>query len=85
MAKAKKMTLKEFKAVLEDSGMNFDCYGYEGILNMISGYVQHLAEDMEATSIGVCSASMRMREQSDNIFHTLEQRGYYDDIMKEGK
>lgn len=80
MAKAKAMTLKQFKQVLEDAGLNFEVWGWEGILNMISGYNDYLAE--QALRIGGMSyAYTHSKEAADKIFKALEERGYYDDTI----
>lgn len=44
MAK-KKMTFKEFKQIFNDAGMDFDIWGYEGILNEISIAQNAMAEE----------------------------------------
>lgn len=41
-----KMTCKEFKEVLEKSGMYFDVWGFEGILNIISLNEKRNAEEI---------------------------------------
>lgn len=71
----KKMTQKEFKEIFEKAGFTFDLWGWEGILNMISGYNQILAE--ECFKNGANSAGQRQKKQSDIIFAELEARGYY--------
>lgn len=82
MAKAKKMTQKEFKAVLEKVGMNFEVWGWEGILNMISGYNEFLSE--EAIKMGSENVYRHEKNIADAIFDELDKRGYYDSI-KEGR
>lgn len=75
MAKYKKVNSKEFKEVLTDSGLNFDIFGYDGILNLISIY-------LEMDSVKYIETSPEFAEyehnNSDKIYHYLKDRGYYD-------
>lgn len=72
----KRMTLKEFKQIFADAGFDMEIWGYEGILNMISGYTRHLADNAKA--LGCETAYDRQREQAQKIFDALYERGYYD-------
>lgn len=71
----KKMTLKEFKEILNNSGVNFDIRGYEGILNLISIAADFQAEEYKQKGNTVLAELEK--EKSDFIYNTLENRGYY--------
>lgn len=78
----KKMTQKEFKRILEESNVNFEIWGYEGILNMIAGYNNFLADDAEKRAGNGCSnIAKRMRATADNITAELAKIGYYNNIQ----
>lgn len=76
----KKMTQKEFKQILADSGMPFESYGWEGILNALSGWTRKLAYDLEANNL--FAGASKLHDESDAIYKALEARGYYDDCVK---
>ena len=67
------MNSKEFKKVLTDAGLNFEIFGYEGILNLISIYL-HL--DAQQKHEGSALAEYE-EENSDKIYKYLQNRGYY--------
>lgn len=71
-----KMTAKEFIEVLNNIGLDFDIWGYEGILNEIST-AQHYAA-MKLEQDGCIGLSKYNRERSDMIYDILKERGYYE-------
>ena len=68
----KKMTAKEFKEILTESGVNFDLYGFEGILNELSIYNEMMAKEYEGKTPEIV-----YKKISYKIFKALEKRGYY--------
>ena len=72
----RKMTAKEFKEALNNAGVSFDVFGFEGILNTLSiAY----AKDSEEYSIkGLKAAAAVTYEQSKKLYYILNERGYYD-------
>lgn len=72
---AKKMTCKEFKETLEKSGMYFDIWGWEGILNQLSIYNKIQADQQAAD--GCMAAARDNKKRSDFFYETLTARGYY--------
>lgn len=72
MAK-KKMTLKEFKQIFNDAGMDFDIWGYEGILNLLMIAELHLEQETESDLL------KKMHEDRGRyIYNSLKERGYYE-------
>lgn len=71
----KKMTLKEFKEVLKEAEIDLDIWGYEGILNIISGYYMH--EVKEEKSMGINPKFTERKAYA--IYDILTERGFYDD------
>ena len=72
MAK-KKMTFKEFKQIFNDAGMDFDIWGYEGILNEISIAQNAMAEETEHDVL------KEMYYNRSRFIHTkLKERGHYE-------
>lgn len=69
----KKMTFKEFKEVLEKAETDFDVFGFEGILNIISLANKYMAE--ESTRPYVKNMHKRI---SQTIYDELKERGYYE-------
>lgn len=76
MAKAKKMTQKEFKEILEQAGISLEVYGWDGILNLISMVKNYQAEEYKAK--GQTTLSDMTMEESDTIYRALLSRGYYE-------
>lgn len=77
--KYKKMTLKEFKEVINDENiadMNFDTWGYEGFLNLIAIATRHLARQAEA--MGCEYSAKRDYKRAEQITDYLQDRGYFD-------
>lgn len=74
---AKKMTQREFKEIFEAAGFNFNIWGWEGILNMVSSFEAHEAEI--ARDMGFDAAAEANQERADIIFKELDNRGYYDE------
>ena len=73
----KKMTCKEFKEALDNAGMYFDVWGWEGILNMLSAYNGYTAR--EALGLNCDVAARHDQKISDKMYETLAARGYYND------
>lgn len=77
MAKTKKMTVKDFKDALESAaGMNFDNWGWEGILNLIACEAQYAAADEASKGLNAIATHNRARATSIEMY--LAARGYYD-------
>ena len=74
----KKMTVNDFKAALEASGLSFDTFGWEGILNLICCEEGYRAKEMY--SYGLPNAARGAERIKDAIYAILEKRGYYNDI-----
>ena len=70
-----KMTHEEFEQALEQAGMTFDLWGYDGILNIMSEYFIDkscvFSFDMEFSNI--------LSKRGRKIFEILERRGFYSD------
>lgn len=73
MAKKKKMTLKEFKQIFNDAGMDFDIWGYEGILNLLMIAEQHLEQETESDLL-----KKMHKDRGMYIYNSLKERGYYE-------
>ena len=71
----KKMTNKEFKEILTNAGIQFDIYGYEGILNMIATYKRQMAEKFFEE--GYESLSRNYEDCANYLHDELEKRGLY--------
>lgn len=69
----KKMTFKEFKEILEKAETDFEVFGFEGILNIISLANKYMSE--ESTRPYVKNMHKRI---SDTIYNELRKRGYYE-------
>ena len=72
-----KMTAQEFKKVATDIGLDFDIYGYEGILNELSIYAR--AYSFEELAKGHKALADRAMKITDGIYRALDNRGYYDE------
>lgn len=74
---AKKMTVKEFKQALEDyAEMNFDVWGWEGILNLLIGAHRYTAEfSRKLGGYRVAESDERIANQLQDF---LRSKGYYD-------
>ena len=73
---ANRMTKKKFLEVFEAAGFDFDVWGWEGILNMISCHESYSADLAERD--GFLAAAKGNRERADYIFDVLKDLGYYD-------
>ena len=69
----KKMTLKEFKQIFNNAGMDFDIWGYEGILNLLIIAEGHLEQETESDLLKKVYEDRRM-----NIYNSLKERGHYE-------
>lgn len=74
---AKKMTATEFKKALTDAGIDFETWGWEGVLNLISICERYNAKDYASRDLNAIAKSAQ--EHADNIYHYLKGRGYYED------
>ena len=72
----KKMTAKEFKEALNTAGVNFDVFGFEGILNTLS--IKYAKDSEEYSYKGLKAAAAGTYEQSKILYNILNERGYYD-------
>lgn len=68
-----KMTLKEFKKIFNDAGLDFKIWGYEGILNEIAIAEEHMEDE---TDSDVLKKMYKSRRQF--IYDALKARGFYD-------
>ena len=68
----RKMTAKEFKEILTESGVDFEIFGFDGILNELSIYNEMMAKKYAGTCV-----EMAYKNISNKIFKELEKRGYY--------
>lgn len=83
-----KMTSEEFIQILNDSGLDFEVFGYEGILNMLSMYLTNEAVNYETRAIfegqkgndngGLLGLMKKYDNGGSVIYHALENRGYYE-------
>ena len=71
----KKMTAKEFKEILNEANIDFETFGYEGILNLLSIAKHYQAEEYK--QLGQKEMANWAREDSDTIYNALNARGYY--------
>ena len=75
MAKIKKLTNKEFKAILNECDIDFEIWCYEGILNyVIRCLYQDSKQEIEK---GFTSSAELDRERANKLYDILEKRGYY--------
>lgn len=73
-----KLTLKQFNEALEEAGMDPKIYDLAGILNDLSLYLSHEADQMKAR--GHEAGAELYRERSNGIYNYLDRLGFYDDI-----
>lgn len=72
----KKMTAKDFKKIIDDAELYFDCWGYEGILNILAIFEdQQSKEELEK---GHTAYAASLKRISDKIYDALCARGWYD-------
>ena len=75
------MTNKEFKKILKDAGIDFNVYGYEGILNKLSILSDYKRREYKEKGNEVLA---KFEYDSGNvIYEALANRGYYDSEKKE--
>ena len=72
MSTKKQMTQKEFKQALKDAGFQFENWGWEGILNMISCLYGRYAEEAKSSTM-----FDYYFDRQDKLFSILEERGFY--------
>lgn len=75
------MTNKEFKKILKDAGMDFNVYGYEGILNKLSILSDYKRKEYEKN--GNELLAKLEYDSAEAIYEALKNRGYYDSEKKE--
>jgi len=73
----KKMTAKEFKETLDKAGFDFNIYGYEGILNIVTCLSYDEANRQEVKNNNLLADYKR--KQANVLHDILEARGYYND------
>lgn len=71
MANKKKMTMKQFKELV-----NFDTYGWEGIVNQI--IICERACAKQSRELGCNVAAEKIERQADKKYEALKALGYYD-------
>lgn len=74
---SKKMTATEFKRILDNAGIDFKLWGYEGVLNMLSIKEDYDADDFERRGVKILADISRNRANA--IYQDLKARGYYAD------
>lgn len=72
----KKMTNKEFKAILAEAGVPIDVFGYEGILVKVA--LQLRAQARKDRKAGYGSLAKSAEERASKIHELLKKRGYFD-------
>lgn len=72
-----KMSCKEFKEAINKSGMDFNIWGFEGILNILSSYYYQTAEEYKKEGKEFM-AKCNLR-RANILLSILEERGYYND------
>lgn len=75
----KKMTLKEFKQALNDANIDFDIFGYEGILNMLSLHKTREAQRIEVEFPLHKGRIEDCYKSGETLYQILSDRGYYKD------
>lgn len=79
----KKMTRKEFLEALAKGHMDFEVFGYEGILNALIIADRKLADESEA--MGSKTLPAKYREYADTWESILKDRGFYEGRYKAWK
>lgn len=70
------MTNKEFKKILNDAGLDFDIFGYEGILNKLCILSEY--ERIRFENVGANALAKLEYDRGMTIYRALNERGYYD-------
>lgn len=70
------MTVKEFKEALNTAGVDFDVYGFDGILNTLS--IKYAYDSEEYSIKGLKAAATNTYEIFKKLYDILNERGYYD-------
>lgn len=76
MKNNKKMTVNEFKNALSEAGMDFEFWGYEGILNLIAMANNYQAKELSEIK-GMELIADEANERSMKLTQILQDRGYY--------
>ena len=71
----KRMNEEEFKEALTLAGVDFDIYGYEGILNALSMFYDHEAEKYFSRGLEVIGVDKK--KIANKLYGTLCTLGYY--------
>lgn len=74
--KAKRVTNKEFKEILTACGMDFDVWGYDGVINLLVVAQRSMGDKDEAG--GYNTLAKREHEVADKLQDALRERGFYD-------
>lgn len=72
----KHMTLKEFIESIDNSGLGYKFYKFEGILNMLVDY--HFLKAEKEDKMGYNISAKVDRSIAHNIYESLRDRDYYD-------
>lgn len=80
------MTVEEFIQILNDSGLDFEVFGYEGILSMLSNHLLNEADKYEKKAMsqtendntGLLGLMKLYNNMAHAIYTALENRGYFE-------
>lgn len=76
--KVKKITNKEFKRVFTECYGDFECWGYEGILCLITLALTHKIENYKHSEADMTTLLILDSEKRDKIWKYLTEIGYFD-------
>ena len=71
----KKMTMKEFKQILNDSGIPLDIWGFDGVLMLVEHSLRADAKDNKESYPTIASDLLG---KATKIHKALKSRGMYD-------
>ena len=82
---ADKMYVKDFVEAFNEVGFDFNIWGWEGILNMISSHCRETCKFFENLhkqhpDQGYNMIAEAERQRANQIYEILERRGYFNDI-----
>ena len=69
------ITSKEFKQILKDTGNDLEVFGYEGIINMMSGYYGYLADKYKEENNTILHDMFQ--KKANDLYDVLKVNGYY--------
>ena len=78
---SKRMTAGQFKKVITEAGLDFNVYGYEGILNELSLYARSYSAEQKASGFDHYAGYLDNLAQT--IYKALDKRGYYDEYEED--